>query len=311
MAAVGGAGSGPVEPTNTVSPDEFLCGICGQLLKDPATTPCGHHFCSDHLKAWIYTKRLTNPIVKCPVCREPIQQTPEKVVVDTELQGEIEAAKATKAAKAAAAARARTPPISPEDATALGYQLLVAIETEDVNKCLGLVGAGADLTVKDSLGDAALANACYYSLPDVAFAIIECPGVKIDARNNAGITPLMWASRSGLTHVVAALLSMGAGINAVDEGGLTALYFACAYSQSATALHLIEAGADVNPAKHNPLSHPAVNTPAMAAVKAALLARGTVVAVAPARRNSRRNGRTSRRNVRKTRKTRKTRKSRR
>jgi len=199
-------------------------------------------------------------------------------------------------AAAAAVAAGAAPPISPEDATALGSQLLVAIEAENVPECLRLVVEGADLTVKDSLGDAALANACYYSLPDVALAIIECPGVKIDARSNAGITPLMWASSRGLTPVVAALLSKGAGINAVDKGGLTALYFACAYSQSATALHLIEAGADVNKGKDKPLRRPEVDTPAMAAVKAALLAHGAVVAVAPARRNSRRNGRTSRRN---------------
>jgi len=250
------------------------------------------------LKAWITTKLLANPgkHVKCPECQKRIQQTSEEVVVDTELQGKIEAAKATKAAKAAAAARARTPPISPAAATALGKELLGAIEAEDVSKCLRLVGARADLTVKGSGGDAALANACYLSLPEVALAIIYCPGVEIDARNKDGITPLMWASSRGLTPVVTALLSMGADINTVDEGGLTALYFACAYSQSATALHLINAGADVNPAKHNPLSLSKVDTPAMAAVKAALLAHGAVVAVAPARRNSRRNGRTSRRN---------------
>ena len=200
------------------------------------------------------------------------------------------------AAAAAVAERTRTPPISPDDATALGKELLAAIKAKNVPECLRLVGAGADLAVRDKDGDTALLLACMWSPPEVSLAIMECPGVEIDARNRYEDTPLMLASGSGLAPVVAALLSKRADINAVDKYGQTALYWACDWSHAATALHLIEAGANVNKGKYKPLSHPNVNAPPMAAVKAALLARGAVVAVGSARRNSRRNGRTSRRN---------------
>jgi len=158
--------------------------------------------------------------------------------------------------------------------TAFGKELLAATRAKNAPECLRLVGLRADLTVKDDNEDAALALACWSSLPDVALAIIKCPGVEIDARNRYGNTPLMYASARGLVPVVAALLSKGADINAVNKGGETALFFACSNSQSATALQLIEAGANVNPAKYKPLSRPAVNCPEMAAVKTALLARG-------------------------------------
>ena len=74
--------------------------------------------------------------------------------------------------------------------------------------------------------------------------------------------------------MVAALLAKGADINAVDEDGWTALYRACYNSEAASALFLIEAGADVNMGDEKPLGLTEVDKPEMAAVKAALLARG-------------------------------------
>jgi len=183
------------------------------------------------------------------------------------------------AVKAALLARGA---ITDEAATDLGEELLAAIRVKNVTECLRLVGARADLAVKDEIGNAALALACGYELSEVALAILAVSGVEIDARNNNGQTPLMFASAHGLTPVVTALLGKGADINAADNDGCTALYFTCGFSQAATALQLIEAGADVNAGTQKPLSASAFDTPPMAAVKAALLARGAAVPAAAA-----------------------------
>jgi len=127
-----------------------------------------------------------------------------------------------------------------------------------------------------------------------------CPGVEIDARTVDGTTPLMIACGSALTEVCEVLMARGADINAVDARGSSVLWWACVFSPPEIALKLIAAGANVNAGTEKPLRISHMEYPEMAAVKAALIARGAT---------PRRTSRKSRRNVRKSRKTRKTRKT--
>lgn len=82
--------------------------------------------------------------------------------------------------------------------------------------------------------------------PNEALRLANDPTFDVNGRSPLGITPLMMAAIRGLTPVVAALLSRGADINAVDvDDGATALYLACRAAYPKTALQLIAAGADI------------------------------------------------------------------
>lgn len=73
-------------------------------------------------------------------------------------------------------------------------------------------------------------------------------GVDPDDRDGRGWTALQWASRSGQTGAVAALLEGGAGPDVRDHGpnGWTALMHAIHRGRTDAAIALMRAGADVN-----------------------------------------------------------------
>ena len=71
-------------------------------------------------------------------------------------------------------------------------------------------------------------------------------GADVNARNNQGITVLMFAAWDGSAEVVELLINAGADINARDDDDMTVLMFA-AWSSSAEVVELlINAGADIN-----------------------------------------------------------------
>ena len=87
----------------------FECSICNDTCVEPASTPCGHQFCRDHLRAWIAQQA---PRAACPICRAPIQQRAEDVLVNAAVKGLIEKAQLAKlsaAVPAAGAAAAAAP----------------------------------------------------------------------------------------------------------------------------------------------------------------------------------------------------------
>lgn len=144
------------------------------------------------------------------------------------------------------------------------------VRNEDIAECFGLIGAGANLTLRlrDVRGLMALGLACFMHggneqlsgvykifLEDLALTIIECPdmyeflNVEDESGHFRGKTPLMYASQNGMVRVVSLLaekLKNERRDEGIDKGMATALYYACKYSQPETAMILINAGANVN-----------------------------------------------------------------
>jgi len=175
----------------------------------------------------------------------------------------------------------------PADAAELGKKLLISIVQQNTSECMRLIETGADLHIKSSDSYTALAFACYHKLPEVALAIIQRPGVEIDAVDGHSYTPLMWASRSGLPDVVTALLLKGANINAQNVFGETALYLACAGRAAKTAMQLIIGKADVNRSRLKILNLETLKLDEMAAVREELTKRGASPAGGSRRTRSR------------------------
>ena len=83
--------------------------------------------------------------------------------------------------------------------------------------------------------------------PAGATEVRECleAGLRADARDENGVTPLHLAAGFGDKFDIAVLLKAGAEVDARTEDGRTPLHFACG-SSPAAALVLLAAGADVN-----------------------------------------------------------------
>ena len=83
--------------------------------------------------------------------------------------------------------------------------------------------------------------------------LMNTPGLDVNRMNKEGLTPLMIASRLGLTKMVEVLLSSGAGridVNAVDDAGRTALIWAAQRNNADTVTSLLKAGARADVADH-------------------------------------------------------------
>lgn len=71
-------------------------------------------------------------------------------------------------------------------------------------------------------------------------------GADVNAQDQKGHTPLIFAATNGHTPVVKFLVGAGAHLDTTDSSGQTALMYACKRSFNETAAFLIESGADVN-----------------------------------------------------------------
>ncbi|OWZ23575.1 Serine/threonine protein kinase [Phytophthora megakarya] len=81
--------------------------------------------------------------------------------------------------------------------------------------------------------------------------LVECDNVQVDAGDDYGRTPLIFASWNGQLHVVEYLLDHGAQVDVADHGGSTALRFAASEGHLAILKLLIDRGATVNTADLN------------------------------------------------------------
>ena len=85
-------------------------------------------------------------------------------------------------------------------------------------------------------------DVCKTGTPEQIKAMIDA-GADVNAKDEHGMTPLMWAAQNQNSDVIAALLKAGADLNAKDGKGNTALDRARAYKNEKAATALIKAGA--------------------------------------------------------------------
>lgn len=74
----------------SLSEEQFLCSICLDVFTEPVSTPCGHNYCKDCIKAYW----AINDISQCPMCKETFHGVPE-LRVNTEFRDMLEVFKRT------------------------------------------------------------------------------------------------------------------------------------------------------------------------------------------------------------------------
>ncbi|KAK7073974.1 hypothetical protein SK128_023361, partial [Halocaridina rubra] len=98
-------------------------------------------------------------------------------------------------------------------------------------------------------GETAISFAAQVPGPLSIIKLIE-HGASIDKTNVYGFTPLLWASRAGLTENVGALINGGADVNKENIYGDTPLMWATLAGSKDTVRLLLKNGADPNKATH-------------------------------------------------------------
>ena len=152
----GGGGSSSSSSASAAAPDlldAFTCAICLDTCTDPASTPCGHTFCADHLRAWIREQAASGAAPACPRCRDPIQASPDLVRANPDIAAAIASALLQRLAgpgpgpgAAAAAAAAAPPSAAPAPAApSIPYEALAFERNRRGNRVA--LGQGAFATV--------------------------------------------------------------------------------------------------------------------------------------------------------------------
>ncbi|CAM9552547.1 unnamed protein product [Ectocarpus fasciculatus] len=76
-------------------------------------------------------------------------------------------------------------------------------------------------------------------------------GVKVDAQDEEGRTPLHFAADRGQSSVISSLLALGAAVDSRDSDGMTPLAYAVACENEKEVELLVQAGADANAADND------------------------------------------------------------
>lgn len=136
------------------------------------------------------------------------------------------------------------------DVNALGENgrtaLMLASENghDDIAKLL--LEKGANVNTQDEQDQTALMYATQKGHLGTAKVLARSTGVKLDAQNKEGLTPLMIAAIDGKTALAEFLILKGADVNARDNNDLTPLMYAAMNAKAAVAEELIYSGANVN-----------------------------------------------------------------
>ncbi|CAG5896557.1 unnamed protein product, partial [Menidia menidia] len=65
----------PQDPGRGTSSDQFCCSVCLEVLRDPATIPCGHSYCLDCIEDYWNRDRKREEF-SCPQCRQAFSPRP-------------------------------------------------------------------------------------------------------------------------------------------------------------------------------------------------------------------------------------------
>jgi ankyrin repeat protein len=120
--------------------------------------------------------------------------------------------------------------------------------TETVN---ALLENGADVNAQASGGWCALHYAFLVKSKELVTLIFDtCPNVDVNPSTLAGVRPLHLAAIPGFSELASELIDRGAEIDAIDNGGLTALRVAVEHGQLETVKMLISRGARTDIISH-------------------------------------------------------------
>jgi len=106
-----------------------------------------------------------------------------------------------------------------------------------------LLDRGADIEAKDNDGNTPLLWAINSQTEALVFLLDR--GADIEAKDSLGMTALQWVSSNGLTEHLTALLDRGADIQSKNNGGLTSLHHAACVGHTEIVMLLLDRGADI------------------------------------------------------------------
>lgn len=136
--------------------------------------------------------------------------------------------------------------------------LIIATQLGLVRTVDRLLQKGAEVNIVDNAGSSALHWAVLQNHSQVVDLLINMPQIDINIRNTgpkeerSGQSPLIYAAQQGNVGIVKSLISAGADLTIVSDGGKTALHHAVAEGHVAVVELLIENGMDVDLVEADP-----------------------------------------------------------
>jgi ankyrin repeat protein len=143
------------------------------------------------------------------------------------------------------------PPVLNESFPIAEPALSHAVIAGDVARVKEIIGAGADVNMKDALDRTPLHLAAFHGQVEIIDLLIA-HGADVNARDLTAMPPLHAAVIAGKRGAaVQMLLDRHADLHAINKEGQTALHLAAATGQPKLTKSLIERGADVHRADSN------------------------------------------------------------
>uniref|UniRef100_A0AAQ6II68 Uncharacterized protein n=1 Tax=Anabas testudineus TaxID=64144 RepID=A0AAQ6II68_ANATE len=116
---------------SVLSEEQFLCSICLDIFKNPASIPCGHNFCLECIKRfWDVRQKAV-----CPLCKEVVKKRPE-LRVNVDLKDITEKFKRSRRNKPAYKASPRPRPTRQASTTDVPCDLCHGKDTMALISCL-------------------------------------------------------------------------------------------------------------------------------------------------------------------------------
>ena len=128
----------------------------------------------------------------------------------------------------------------------LNEQFFDAARGGDKERVLRLIREGADVNVKNLLGETPLHLASRHDGHVKVVKLLLEKGLDVNVTNSSGHTPLHIASSYSKVDLVKLLLEKGADVNANDNDGETPLHYATYNGHAEVAGLLLEKGVDIN-----------------------------------------------------------------
>lgn len=128
--------------------------------------------------------------------------------------------------------------------------LIKAIWDDDLDAVRNLLAEGVDVNLLDeNTRSTALAEAVASGNLELVRTLLNA-GADPNARNSAGVTPLMRLDEDGTAELVRVLIDAGAKVNLKDEEGETALMTTAVVDKVEVLQALLDAGAKINAKNH-------------------------------------------------------------